>query len=65
MFKSIAASLAVALTAANPNEGVPPHTHNCKTSSDSNAPFALGLSRDYEMGGCKCHDDTAKWGPGN
>lgn len=63
MFKTVASALLLALTQANPNNvGVPPHSHNCAT--EKTAKLAYGLSRDYDMGGCKCNDDTAEWGPG-
>jgi len=26
-------------------------------------PMALGLEKDYDMGGCKCADDTMEWMP--
>lgn len=42
--------------------GVPPHSHQCKTAVGA-SPW--GLKRDRDMGGCKCADDTAEWGPGD
>ena len=64
MIKSIASTLLLAVAAnANPRSvGVPPHSHNCVSPAGSK--IALGLEKDYDMGGCKCADDTAEWGPG-
>ena len=39
--------------------GVPPETENCATEAGSK--IAYGLIRDYDMGGCKCADDSAEW----
>ena len=64
MFKALASSLLIAAVQSNSKVvGVPPHSHMCKTESNTLAPW--GLKRDYDMGGCKCADDTAEWGPGN
>ena len=40
-----------------------PHPHDCRTVGG--AKIAYGLRKDYDMGGCKCNDDTATWGVGN
>jgi len=63
MFKTLASSLLLAGALGYKDEqvGVPPHTHNCKTEGSS--PISWGLAKDYDMGGCKCADDTAEWTP--
>ena len=63
MRASIVSALLGAFASADPTSAaVPPHPHGCKTNRGS---IAFGLEKDYDMGGCKCDDDTAIWGPGS
>ena len=61
MNKALSFASAMLLGASAMEQGVPPHTHDCATPTG--AVMALGLIRDYDMGGCKCADDTAEWMP--
>jgi len=58
----VAAVLGAFANAAINHAATPPQPHDCKTVLG--AKVAYGLRKDYDMGGCKCNDDTAIWGPG-
>ena len=71
MFKAFSTTMLLGFTAANNipghfgwQQGVPPHGHSNCEEIPAQTTEAVGLVPDYDMGGCKCADPLAEWGPG-